>query len=141
MVKKKTIYHRSFAWYVDSIGTFLEEGVMRDIIPDGPYEILSVGLTVNSKLNVGIVTYFAMAKNVDAQEPVISLGQLVKKSGVILHWEPNMVTAGGTSTMDSAFYPFPEPITFDENDKLNFALRCSGAEITTYVIELAYRRL
>lgn len=143
MVKmaKKTIHYRSWSWYQTEANKFHEEAVMRDIIPDGKYEILFVNITVNSDGAPGKVTYFAMAKNVDAEEPEISLGKMIGKPGIIIHWEPNMLAAAGTPTMDTVFYAFPEPLTFDENDKLNFCMKNVTGVTTTYVIDLAYRRI
>ncbi|MBA7704135.1 hypothetical protein ES703_112935 [subsurface metagenome] len=117
------------------------EGIMSDILPDEPWELVAVMCTVNTKVGSGVVTYVALGKNVHAAEGTVVVDGLAKKPGIILHYEPAVDQAAATAQMRTMFFPFPEPIHFDESDKLNIYSRNSGAQITTFVVTIHYRVL
>ncbi|MBA7703451.1 hypothetical protein ES703_112237 [subsurface metagenome] len=137
---KKRVRVREFVHYTNALAHYDNSAIMRDMHPDEPYEILAVGLVGVSKLGKGIVGYVALARNVDAEEPDITLGKLVSKTGVFLHWEPNSTeVAGNTSVMTNDYRRFDPPIKFDENDQLNMHIYSGGANILTFVVEVFYR--
>jgi len=98
-------------------------------------------MTAAWKTGLGNVMYFSLARNVDGQEPTATLEGIESKSGPLFHWEPDPgANAAGVATFENTIYNFPEPIHFDENDKLNAHIYNSqAAQAVTIVFTLYYR--
>jgi len=123
----------------DIVGALEKTGIMRDILPDEPYDFLGVQITAAWKAGIGNVMYFALARNSSAEEePGVAEG-LTDKIGPLFHYEPQAVSAAGTANFANTIYEFPEPIHFDEDDSMNAWIYNSQAQTCTIVFTVYYR--
>ena len=108
--------------------------LLRDILPDQPFRVSTILVSLRHQLAAGDIANVVLAKNVPAAVPwLIDTGTTTH--GIIAYLELVKVSAEGTFDDRAWVIPFTEPLDFDSNDSLNLV---AGGTSTAIAVQQIY---
>ncbi|MBA7550322.1 hypothetical protein ES705_42833 [subsurface metagenome] len=126
---------RSFTFYrVVPPTTTLEtkdfDKIMRDILPDKPYNIHYIDITLKSLTEVGDTVRIGIGKNTSGALAPLVGEQLMVKSGLLYYADTYKISATKIPESNKFFFNPQQAITFDKDDGLNVQLSYSNTHAT-----------
>ena len=109
-------------------------GLLRDILPDQPFRISTMVLSLRQEMLTGDVASITVAKNVPAVVTALIDG-FTTAHGVLGRFELTKVSAEGQFEERTWVLAFPEALDFDANDSLNVVI---GGDSTAIAVQQIY---
>lgn len=119
------------------------EGIMRDILPDKPYKIHYIDLTIRTDCEPADKARMGFGKNTEGDRVVSPDDILLAKSGLLFYAE--LAKEAATLVAESKKYSLnpQQPITMDKDDQLNIKFSHNNSHATVpkavyYTFNIAY---
>lgn len=119
------------------------EDIIREAHPDYDFEILAAGTRIRCNSSPGDMVELNLCRNISLPQALLAAGT-VDGHGLILQYRCTKVEADNQQEEWNMFWPFPEPITFEEYDMFNLYLggqNTSGAARQHAVMLFIHYRL
>ena len=113
-----------------------QSGLLRDILPDEPFKVLGLAVSIRNSMALGDTGALMLAKNVVA---TISEGAnvIAVTHAVLAVIEVANRQAAGTSHSENIVQMFPQPLDFDRDDSLNVAMGGTNTDAGPQMVKVS----